>query len=85
MKSEIQSLFVKRGLTARQIFLLVMILSFVASLKKSLFAFLVKELHLFLVLLYEIKFSLDGQCKYLFFALKLFIISLQRSLVKKET
>ena len=54
-----------------------------ASLKKSLFAFLVKELHLFLFLLSEIKFSLDGQFKYLFFALDLFIIALLRFLVMK--
>ena len=84
MKSlEIQPLFVKKGYTVRQNFLLVIIPSFVASLKKSLFAFLVKELHLFLVLLYEIKFSLDGQFKYLFFALDLLIIALLRPLVMK--
>ena len=51
--------------------------------EKSLFAFSVKELHLLLVLLYEIKFSLDAQFKYLFFALDLFIIALLRSLVTK--
>ena len=44
---------------------------------------MVKELHLFVVLLYEIEFSLDGQFKYLFFALDLFIIALLRSLVMK--
>ena len=49
------------------------------------FCFLVKELHLVLVLLYEIKFSLDGQFKYLFFTLDLFIIPLLRSLVIKRT
>ena len=85
MKSlEVQSLLVQKGLIACQNFLLVIIPSFVASLKKSLFAFLGRELHLFLVLLYEIKFSVDGQFKYLFFALDLFIIALLRSLVIKE-
>ena len=84
MKSlEIQPLFVKKGYTVRQNFLLVIIPSFVASLKKSLFAFLVKELHLYLVFLYERKLSLDGQFKYLFFALHLFIIALLRSLIMK--
>ena len=81
MKSlEVQSLLVQKGLMECQNFLLVIIPSFVASLKKSLFAFLGRELHLFLVLLYEIKFSVDGQFKYLFFALDLFIIALLRSL-----
>ena len=84
MKSlETQPLFVKKGYTVRQNFLLVIIPSFVAHLKKSLFAFLVKELHLYLVFLYERKLSLDGQFKYLFFALDLFIIALLRSLIMK--
>ena len=75
MKSlEIQPLFVKKGLTVRQTFLFVII---------PFFAFLLKELHLFSVFLYEIKFSLDGQFKYLFCALDLFIIALLRSLVMK--
>ena len=69
---EIQPLLVKKGLTVRQKILLVIIPSFVASLKKPLFAFLVKELHFLLILLYEIKFSLDSQFKYLFFALDFF-------------
>ena len=86
MKSlQIQPLLFTKGLTVRQKFLLIIIPSFVASLKNSLFAFLVKELHLVLVLLYEIKFSLDGQFKYLFFTLDLFIIPLLRSLVIKRT
>ena len=76
---EIKSLLVKKGLTVRQNFLLAIIPSFVASLKKSQCAFLVKELHLFLVVLYEIKFSLGGQFKYLFFVLDLRIIALLRS------
>ena len=58
---EILPLFVKKDLKVCQKFLLVIIPSFVASLKKSPFASLVKELHLFLVLLYEIKFFLDDQ------------------------
>ena len=62
----------KKDLTVRKNFLLVIIPYFVASFKKSLFAFSVKELHFFKILLYEIKFSLDGQFKYLFFALDLF-------------
>ena len=84
MKSlEIQALFVKKGLTVRQIFLFVIIPFFVACLKKCLFTFLVKELHLFLIFLCEIKIFLDGQLKYLFFVLDLFIIALLRSLVMK--
>ena len=86
MKSlEIQPLLVTKGLTVWQKNLLVIIPSFMASLKKSLFAFLLEELHLFLVLLYEIKFYFDGQFKYLFFALDLIIIALLRSLVIKGT
>ena len=54
--SEIQPLIVKKDLTVCQSFLLAVIPSFVASLNKYIFAFLVKELHLFLVLLYEVKF-----------------------------
>ena len=82
---EIQPLLVKKGLTVRQNFLLVIFPSFVVSLKKSLFAFLVKELHLFLVLLFEIRFYIkfDGQFKFFFFALDLFIIALLRFLVIK--
>ena len=53
------------------------------SLKKSRFAFLVKELLLFLVLLYQIEFCFHGQFKYLLFVLDLFIIALARSLVMK--
>ena len=82
MKSlEIQPLFVKKRFNSTPNFFFVKIPSFVALLKKSLFAFLVKELHLFLVLLYEIKFSQGGQFQYLFFGLDLFIIALLRSLV----
>ena len=77
---ETQPLLVKKSLAVRQKILFVTIPSFVVSYKKSLFAFLVKELHLFLILFYEVKLSLDGQFKYLFFALDLFIIDLLRSL-----
>ena len=67
MKSlERQPILVEKGLTVRQNFLFVIIPSFVAYLKKSPLTFSFKELHLFLVLLYEIKFSLDGQFKYFF-------------------
>ena len=84
MKSlEIQPLIVKKDLTVCQSFLLAIIPSFVASLKKYIFAFLVKELHLFLVLLYEVKFFLDVQFKFLLFTLDLFIIALLRSVVIK--
>ena len=80
---EIQPILVKKSLTVRQNFLLVIIPYFVASLKKSILTFLVKELHLFLLLSYEIKFSLDDQFKNCFFALDLLIIALLRSLVMK--
>ena len=80
---EIQPILVIKGLTVRQNFLLVIIPYFVASLKKSILTFLVKELHLFLLLSYEIKFSLDDQFKNCFFALDLLIIALLRSLVMK--
>ena len=84
MKSlEMEPLIVKKDLTVCQSFLLAIIPSFVSSLKKYIFAFLVKELHLFLVLLYEVKFFLDGQFKFLLFTLDLFIIALLRSVVIK--
>ena len=52
MKSlEIQPLLVKKGLTVRQNFLLVIIPSFVDPLKKFFFPILVRELHLSSVLL----------------------------------
>ena len=76
MKSlEIQLLLVKKGYILRQNFLLAIIPSFVTSLKKFLFAFLVKELHLILVPLQKIKCYPDGQFKYLFFALDFLIAS----------
>ena len=79
MKSlERQPILVEKGLTVRQNFLFVIIPSFVAYLKKSPLTFSFKELHLFLVLLYEIKFSLDGQFKFFFFALDLVIIHFLR-------
>ena len=68
MKSlERQPILVEKGLTVSQKFLFVIIPSFVAYLKKSPLTFSFKELHLFLVLLYEIEFSLDGQFKFVFF------------------
>ena len=80
MKSlERQPILVEKGLTVSQNFLFVIIPSFVAYLKKSPLTFSFKELHLFLVLLYEIEFSLDGQFKFVFFfALDLVIIHFLR-------